>query len=87
MRTTKDYELQTVCGEPLLIPVEEDGKSIINLDEISAYLWQRAEKAGNFTLETLIGFLMEEYEVDETTAREDCAEIVEAWFEMGIVTE
>ena len=87
MRTTKDYELQTVCGEPLLIPVEEDGKSIINLDEISAYLWQRAEKAGNFTLETLIGFLMDEYEVDETTAREDCAEIVGAWFEMGIVAE
>ena len=87
MRTTKDYELQTVCGEPLLIPVEEDGKSIINLDETSAYLWQRAEKAGNFTLETLIGFLMDEYEVDETTAREDCTEIVGAWFEMGIVAE
>jgi hypothetical protein len=30
---------------------------------------------------------MEEYEVDETTAREDCAEIVEAWFEMGIIAE
>lgn len=87
MRTTKDYELQTVCGEPLLIPVEEDGKSIINLDEISAYLWQRAETAEDFTLETLIEFLMEEYEVDEATAREDCAEIVGAWFEMGIVAE
>jgi hypothetical protein len=30
---------------------------------------------------------MDEYEVDETTAREDCTEIIEAWFEMGIVTE
>ena len=87
MKTVKEYELQTVCEEPLLIPIEEDGKSAISLDEVSAYLWQEADNAGEFTIDTLVGFLLNEYDVDEETAREDCEEIVSTWLEMDIITE
>ena len=87
MKTVKEYELQTVCEEPLLIPIEDEGKSAISLDEVSAYLWQEADNAGEFTIGTLVGFLLDEYDVDEETAREDCEEIVSTWLEMGIITE
>ena len=87
MQTSKEYELQIVNGEPLLIPKEENGRSMIQLDEISTYLWQRADKTEEFTIETLAGFLQEEYVVDKATALEDCTEIIETWREMGITNE
>ncbi len=85
MQTSKEYELQTINGEPLLIPKEESDKSIIRLDEISAYLWQEADKREEFTLDTLAEFLLNEYDVDKATACEDCEEIIAVWREMGII--
>ena len=90
MKIKEEYELQRVCGEALLVPanVEEiDEKDIINLDPVSEYLWEKVATMDSFTIETLVELLMQEYEVDEETAREDCALIAEAWLEMEIISE
>ena len=90
MKIKKEYELQRVCGEALLIPTdnEETGeKETISLDPISEYLWEKVATMESFTTETLVTLLMTEYEVDEETAREDCTLIAEAWQEMGIIEE
>ncbi len=84
------YELQKICGEALLIPrkVEDiDNKAIITLDPVSEYLWEKVSAMESFTTETLVTLLTQEYDVDEDTAREDCALIAEAWHEMGIIEE
>jgi hypothetical protein len=88
MKIKKDYELQRVCDEALLIPIDsEDGaeRETISLDPVSEYLWEKVATMESFTVETLVTLLMAEYDVDEETAREDCALIAEAWQEMGIV--
>ena len=90
MKIKEEYELQKVCGEALLIPrdaEEIDNKEIITLDPISEYLWEKVATIENFTTETLVSLLMQEYDVDEDTAREDCTLIVEAWQEMGIISK
>ena len=90
MKIKEEYELQRVCGEALLVPAnaeEIDEKEIINLDPVSEYLWEKVATMESFTTETLVELLMQEYDVDEETAREDCALITEAWLEMEIVSE
>ena len=88
MKIKKEYELQRVCDEALLIPADcEEGaeRETISLDPVSEYLWEKVATMESFTVETLVTLLMAEYDVDEETAREDCALIAEAWQEMGIV--
>ncbi|MBE6304263.1 MAG: PqqD family protein [Bacteroidales bacterium] len=90
MKIKEKYELQSICGDAMLIPrdVEEiDDRDIITLDPVSEYLWREVATMESFTTDTLVELLMQEYDVDEATAREDCALIVEAWLEMNIVTE
>ena len=91
MKIDKDlYELQRACGEVMLIPRDTediDNKEIISLDPISEYLWENISDTEDFTIETMVSLLTREYDVDEDTAREDCVLIVEAWQEMGIITE
>ncbi len=90
MKIKEKYELQSICGDAMLIPrdVEEiDDRDIITLDPVSEYLWAKVATMESFTTDTLVELLMQEYDVDEATAREDCALIAEAWLEMNIVTE
>ena len=90
MKIKEEYELQRVCGEALLVPAnaeEIDEKEIINLDPVSEYLWEKVATMESFTTETLVELLMQEYDVDEETACEDCALIAEAWLEMKIFSE
>ncbi len=90
MKIKEEYELQKICGEALLVPCNEENiesKEIITLDPISEYLWEKVASMKHFTTETLVTLLMQEYDVDEDTAREDCTLIAEAWHEMGIIAE
>ena len=90
MKIKKEYELQRVCDEALLIPTDSEEsceRETISLDPVSEYLWEKVATMESFTVETLVALLMTEYDVDEETAREDCGLIAEAWLEMGIVEE
>jgi hypothetical protein len=40
-----------------------------------------------FSIEDMVRTLLDNYEVDEDTAREDCAKIAECWREMNLIEE
>lgn len=85
MKINKGYELQIVCDEVLLTPIDEESdKRSISLDPLSADLWATVSTAENFTIETLVEALMQQYDVEEGIAREDCEAIARTWIEMGI---
>lgn len=87
MKTKKGFELQNVCGEFLIVPAGEenvDFSKIISLNSTAAYLWENVAEMESFTVETLVGLLTKEYDVDEATAKEDCQMIAERWIEVGI---
>lgn len=90
MRIKEGFELQNVCGEHLIVPAGEenvDFSKIISLNSTAAYLWGRVCDMESFTIETLTDLLTQEYEVDETTAREDSQMITGRWIEIGIAEE
>lgn len=87
MKTKKGFKLRTVCGEHIIVAegIENiDFSRIISLNESAAFLWNNVMDK-EFTVDTLTNLLLEEYEVDEATARKDAETLVQKWQEAGIV--
>ena len=90
MKAKKGFELQNVCGEHILVPAgieNVDYSRIISLNPTAAFLWEKINAMEEFTIEDMVSSLLEEYEVEEEIAREDCNLIVERWAEMGLIEE
>jgi hypothetical protein len=87
MKTKKGFRLRNICGENIIAAegIENiDFSRIISMNESSAFLWKKVE-GKEFTEDELVGFLTEEYEVDEETARNDVKQLVAKWQKAGIV--
>ena len=87
MKIKNGLELQNVCGEHIIIPTGEenmDFSQIISLNPTAAYLWENVSNRDNFTIEDMVQLLLDEYEVEESVALEDCKLIAERWREMGL---
>lgn len=90
MKAKKGFELQNVCGEYIIVPAgieNVDFSRIISLNPTAAFLWEKVSSLEEFTVETLVEALLEEYEVEEAVAREDCALIIERWAEMELIEQ
>lgn len=88
MRLKKGFVLREVCGERV---ITGEGLEAINfgkllaLNETAAYLWQKAQEQGDFTIESLTSKLCEDYEVEQDTAAADVAGIIKEWQEVGVI--
>ena len=88
MNIKKGFELQNVCGEYILVPAgieNVDFSRIISFNPTAASLWEGVSEMESFTIDDMVKILLNEYEVEEEIAREDCVLIVERWDEMGII--
>ena len=88
MKVKKGFEMQNVCGEYIIVPagVENvDYSKIISMNPTAAYLWEKVAGMQEFTVEDMVQFLLDEYEVAESVAREDSELIVERWKEIGLI--
>lgn len=90
MKLNKDFRLRSIAGEYMLLhegdsnPVDFSG--VLSLNEPVAFLWKKAS-GRNFSEEDLVAWLLEEYEVDEATAKEDVALMLESWKEYHLILE
>lgn len=63
-----------------------DFSKLIALNESSLLLWNRMQE-GSFTTDDLVKVLLNEYEVDEATARKDVEAIVEQFEKEGVIVK
>ena len=87
MKSKKGFVLRNVCGEDIIVAEGKeniDFTKIISMNESSAYLWKNGE-GKEFNTEALKNLLLDEYEVDENTAKTDAETIARQWLEAGIV--
>jgi len=87
MKTKKGFRLRNVCGENIIVAegIENiDFSRIISMNESSAYLWNKVQNT-DFTIDDMTRLLLDEYEVDEATARSDAEALAQKWIEAGIV--
>lgn len=90
MKIKSGFELQNVCNEYLVISAgieNVDFSKIISLNPTAAYLWEKVAGMESFTADTLTELLLQEYDVEESIAREDSQMIIERWLETGLLEE
>ena len=86
MKTKKGFVLRNVCGENIIVAEGKeniDFTKIISMNETAAYLWKNVE-GKEFDSDTLMSLLINEYEVDDSTANKDAKNIAKQWIEAGI---
>lgn len=87
MKTKIGFNLRQICGENVIIAEGEeniDFSNIISMNESSAYLWKKIQDK-EFSEDDLVELLIEEYEVDEVTAKSDISSLVKSWLNAGII--
>ena len=88
MKIKKGFILRQVCGENV---ITGEGLEAINfgkllaLNETAAWLWQQAVEMGDFTVDSLVAKLCEEYDVSEEVAQQDVSNIVNEWLKVEVV--
>ena len=88
MKIKKGFVLRQVCGENVIVG---EGLDAINfgrmlcLNETAAWLWQKAQESGDFTVESLSDALCDEHEVDKAQALADVKETIDNWISQGVV--
>lgn len=87
MKTKIGFNLRQICGENVIIAEGEeniDFSNIISMNESSTYLWKKIQDK-EFSEDDLVKLLIEEYEVDEVTAKSDISSLVKSWLNAGII--
>lgn len=87
MKIEKEFILREIAGDYILVPVgstalQFDG--LLTVNEIGAFLWERLKK--ETTIDELTAAVLEEYEVDEGTARRDVEEFVASLQKVGVIS-
>lgn len=88
MRLKDGFKLVDVVGDFTLIPVGEDATSFggyVALNAVSAFLIR--QMASDITEQELVLRLMEEYEIDEETAKESVDDAIAMLREIGVIHE
>lgn len=86
MKIKKEFVLREIAGDYILVPVGNTAmefNGLITLNEVSALLWEKLQN--EVSLEQLIDAVLEEYEVDRTTAAQDVEEFVDKLKETKIL--
>jgi len=83
-----DVVEREVVDEMFLVPIRgrlADLQELFALNEVGSWLW--TQLAGPRTVEELAAAVTDEFDVDESQAREDTASFVEDLLEAGLVRE
>jgi len=87
MKIKSGFELRTICGENIIIAhgvANIDFTKIISLNESAADVW-KAVADKDFTVDDMVQVILDNYEIDEVTARQDCEKLLADWREVGFI--
>lgn len=86
MRVEKEFVLREIAGDYIIIPTGKtvlEFNGLVTVNEVGVSLWKMLQE--EVTFEELVTGILEEYDVDETVAREDIREFLDHMIEGGIL--
>ena len=90
MRIKQGFTLRRLCGQDTVMAqgtaAARFGR-MLQLSEAAAWLWQEAERQGDFTVESLAEALCQEYDITPENALADVAELTAQWLQVGVAQE
>lgn len=87
MKIKDGFELKDICGENIIISHGKENinfTKIITLNESAALIWNGVI-GKDFSIEDMVQAIINEYEIDEATARKDCENIASEWKKVGFI--
>ena len=88
MKTNKNFILRNIAGDNILVATGEAAQSfngMITMNEVASFIWSNIDECN--TVDKLISSILDEFEIDEETARKDVGSFTNELIEMGIVVE
>ena len=86
MKIKEGFVLRTICGQNVISgegSANVNYSSLISLNETAAYLFKELQ-GKEFTEETAVGLLLDQYDVDRETAEKDVKALFAKWIEIGL---
>lgn len=88
MKMKYEFVVREICDEYVLVPVGvaalEFG-GMISTNEIGAFLWKLMQD--EFTVDSLTAQVVEQFDVEEETARQDVLEFIESAKAQNLIEE
>lgn len=78
MKTNPEFIARDIAGELVLVPVGTAAKNyagLVTCNEVGAFIWKKLES--ETSMDGLVSAILDEFEIDEATARKDAEEFVE----------
>lgn len=88
MRVQKDFVLREIAEDYVIIPTGKtvlEFNGLITVNEVGAFLWNMLQN--EVTFEELVQGILDEYDVEESVAREDIQEFLNELVKGGILTK
>lgn len=88
MKISKSYIIREIAGEYVAVPTGEAAvrfNGLITINEIGAFLWRKLQEETDEA--GLLQAVLEEYEVDEATARADIQTFLRTLEQNGILEQ
>lgn len=86
MKVKDNLILREIAGSWIIVPVAEmvvEFNGLMNLNESGAFLWKKLAEGAE--MDELVSGLLEEYDIDEETAKADIEEFVGQLKEKGLL--
>lgn len=86
MKIEKEFILREIAGDYVIVPTGKTAlefNGLITVNELGAFIWKKLQQ--DVTEDELIQVILEEYEVDEETARNDVEEFLNKLTECKIL--
>lgn len=86
MKIAKEFILRDIAGECVLVPTGAttlEFNGLITMSDTARFIWENLEKVDS--LDEMVEKLLEEYEIDEETARTDAIGFISQLLEHGFV--
>ncbi|MGN0294301.1 MAG: PqqD family protein [Lachnospiraceae bacterium] len=88
MRIEKEFVLREIAGDYIIIPTGKtvlEFNGLITVNEVGVSLWKMLQQ--DVTMEDLVKGILDEYDVEESVAREDIQEFLDTLVKGGILTK
>lgn len=88
MRVDSGFVLREIAGDYVIIPTGKivlTFNGLITVNEVGVSIWNMLQK--EVTFEEIVKGILDEYEVEESVARQDVEEFLEKLAENGILIE
>ena len=88
MKLEKEFVLREIAGDYVIIPVGKtviEFNGLITVNEVGVSIWNMLQN--EVTFDQIVQGILNEYEVEESVAREDIREFLDQLIDGGILAE